>query len=108
MQYTLATLEDNIGAIEPSDSQIQSFLETLPKERTLKILNKLPSGIRKEFCGSTGGVAGEQMKQNMPVVAIGGVVAGSLGYYYGGIGGAVVGVLIGGLGGYYAKQQGII
>jgi len=108
MQYTLATLEDNIGALEPSDSQIQSYLETLPKERVLNVLNKLPKNIQKEFCGSSSALAGSDMKENMPVVAVGGVVAGSLGYYYGGIGGAVVGALIGGVGGYYAKKQGII
>jgi hypothetical protein len=108
MQYTLATLEDNIGALEPSDSQIQSYLETLPKERVLNVLNKLPKNIQKEFCGSSSALAGSEMKENMPIVAVGGVVAGTLGYYAGGIGGAVVGALIGGIGGYYAKKQGII
>ena len=110
MQFTLATLEDGLGQINPTDEQIKNYIETLPKERTLNILNKLPNNIRKEFCGVANGntTTNTTYKEAMPTIGVAGAVGGSVGYYLGGIGGAVVGALIGGIGGYYAKQQGIV
>lgn len=108
MQFTLATLEDNAGKLNPSDEQIKNYIETLPKERTLNILNKLPNHIRKEFCGNANITNTVDMKENLPAIGIGGVVAGGVGYYIGGVGGAVVGSLVGGLAGYYAKEKGMI
>lgn len=108
MQFTLATLEDQLGNISPTDDQIKNYLETLPKERTLNILKKLPAHTRKEFCGVSGTESNGAYKEAMPTIGIAGAVGGGVGYYIGGIGGLVVGALIGGIGGYYAKQQGIV
>lgn len=110
MQFTLATLEDGLGQINPTDEQIKNYIETLPKERTLNILNKLPNNIRKEFCGVSNAktVSSTTYKEAMPTIGVAGAVGSGVGYYLGGIGGAVVGALIGGISGYYAKQQGIV
>jgi hypothetical protein len=110
MQFTLATLEDGLGQINPTDEQIKNYIETLPKERTLNILNKLPNNIRKEFCGvsNTNTASSTTYKEAMPTIGVAGAVGSGVGYYLGGIGGAVVGALIGGIGGYYAKQEGIV
>lgn len=109
MQFTLATLEDGLGQVNPTDDQIKNYIETLPKDRTLNILNKLPSHIRKEFCGVSGtNTSSTTYKEAMPTIGITGVIGGGVGYYIGGVGGLVVGALLGGIGGYYAKQQGIV
>lgn len=108
MQFTLATLEDGLGQINPTDDQIKNYIETLPKERTLNILNKLPSHIRKEFCGVSATNTNSAYKEAMPTIGVAGAIGGGVGYYIGGVGGLVVGALIGGIGGYYAKQQGIV
>jgi hypothetical protein len=108
MDFTLATLEDGLGNLSPTDDQIKNYIETLPKDRTLNILNKLPNHIRKEYCGNANIQGGGNIKENLPAIGIGGAVAGSVGYYIGGVGGAVVGGLIGALAGYYAKDKGMV
>lgn len=107
MNFTLATLEDQMGEIMPSDDAVKNYLETLPKDRINSIAQKMPNHIRKEFCGVSN-INDNTLKQELPAIGVGGVVGGSVGYYIGGIGGAIVGGLIGGLSGYYAKQKGIV
>ena len=103
MQFTLATLEDGLGQINPTDEQIKNYIETLPKERTMNILNKLPNNIRKEFCGvsNSNTATSTTYKEAVPIIGITGSVGGGIGYYFGGIGGAVVGGLLSGSIAYY-------
>jgi hypothetical protein len=49
MDFTLATLEDGLGNLSPTDEQIKNYIETLPKDRTLNILNKLPKSVQPKL-----------------------------------------------------------
>lgn len=106
MEYTLATLEDTLGALDPKDQEISNYLQTLPKERIVNVFKSLPPFIQTEICNVNNQSNNSNiLKDNMTEIGATTLIGGGLGYYVGGWGGAVVAGLLGATAMYYYKKN---
>lgn len=105
MEYTLATLEDTLGSLDPKDQEISNYLQTLPKERVVNVFRSLPPFIQKEICNTQNVSNNNTLKDNMTEIGATTLIGGGLGYYIGGWGGAVVAGILGGTAMYYYKKN---
>jgi hypothetical protein len=105
MEYTLATLEDTLGSLNPKDQEISNYLQTLPKERIVNIFQSLPPFIREEICKSNNSFENNVLKENLTEIGATTLIGSGVGYAIGGWGGAIVAGLVGGTAMYYYKSK---
>jgi hypothetical protein len=106
MEFTLATLEDNLGAIKPSEQDIANFLQSMKTEEVVSVFNKLPEYQKKAICTNVSGTADNSMfSGDNTKIAISGVAGAGIGYAVYGMGGAVIGGLLSGGIAYYLMNK---
>jgi hypothetical protein len=106
MEFTLATLEDNLGAIKPTSQEIANFLQTMKKEELVETFNKLPDYQKEAICPCVGDAENSTMfSSDTTKIAVSGVAGAGIGYAVYGIGGAIIGGLLSGGIAYYLTNK---
>jgi hypothetical protein len=106
MEFTLATLEDNLGAVKPNIQDTANYLGTLKKEEIVAVVEKLPDWQKEAICPC---VLGEKnnnyFASDNTKIAVSGVAGAGIGYAVYGIGGAIIGGLLSGGIAYYLTNK---
>jgi|694.fasta_scaffold13640_13 hypothetical protein len=106
MEFTLATLEDNLGAIKPTSQEIANFLQTMKKEELVETFNKLPDYQREAICPCVSGAGNNGMfASDTTKIAVSGIAGVGIGYAVYGVGGAIIGGLLSGGIAYYLTNK---
>ena len=106
MEFTLATLEDGMGAIKPSNQEIANFLQSMKKEDVVAVFKQLPEYQQKEICPCVSGMSENSFFANDTTkIAVSGVAGAGIGYAVYGMGGAIVGGLLSGGIAYYLMNK---